>query len=82
MERLVKSRAETICERIAGSVCASWVLATCSSLRCYPRLAACPSSADSTATAPIEGWGLYAESLGSELGLYQDPASKYGQLAS
>ncbi len=27
-----------------------------------------------------EGWGLYAESLGSELGMYQDPYSKYGQL--
>ena len=27
-----------------------------------------------------EGWGLYAESLGTELGMYQDPYSKYGQL--
>jgi uncharacterized protein (DUF885 family) len=31
-------------------------------------------------TAFIEGWGLYAESLGPQLGLYNDPYSKYGQL--
>ena len=32
-------------------------------------------------TAFVEGWGLYAESLGKELGHYRDPYSRYGQLA-
>ena len=31
-------------------------------------------------TAFIEGWGLYAERLGYDMGLYQDPYSRYGQL--
>jgi len=31
-------------------------------------------------TAFIEGWGLYAESLGKDLGVYEDPYSYFGYL--
>jgi uncharacterized protein (DUF885 family) len=31
-------------------------------------------------TGFIEGWGLYAESLGTEMGFYTDPYSRFGQL--
>jgi uncharacterized protein (DUF885 family) len=30
----------------------------------------------------IEGWGLYAEQLGKEVGFYQNPVSNYGRLTS
>ena len=34
------------------------------------------------AMAFIEGWGLYAESLGSAMGFYRDPYTRFGLLAS
>jgi uncharacterized protein (DUF885 family) len=36
---------------------------------------------DADATAFTEGWGLYSEQLGGEMGIYRDPYERFGKLS-
>jgi len=36
---------------------------------------------DADATAFTEGWGLYSETLGGEMGIYRDPYERFGKLS-
>jgi uncharacterized protein (DUF885 family) len=40
-----------------------------------------PISRESNFTAFIEGWALYSERLGKEIGFYQDPYQDFGRLS-
>ncbi len=40
-----------------------------------------PISRESSMTAFIEGWALYSERLGKEIGFYQDPYQDFGRLS-